>query len=204
MSPTSVEIAAHFAAMDNAALLTLAKERDDLTVQSEHLLLAELARRHLPPPPLTPHPLPHPNQPAYDAQTWVTVERFRDLSSGIVARGALQAAAIPCFLRDENTVRLDWQISNFIGGMRLQVPAPEVDNAREILAGLVLTDEPASDTGIALPDEHCPHCGSTDIERRQHYRGASFLTVLLYQLPLRKGPPTWHCNTCSAGWPDIA
>ena len=198
MSPTATEIAAHYAAMDDSPLLSLAEERDDLTDQSQALLLAELGRRHLP----TPAIVPRPQEPAYDPQSWVTVDRFRDLSSGLVARGALEAAAIPCFLRDENTVRLDWQISNFIGGMRLQVPAADEATARAILSGLALEDDPTSDAGPALSDERCPACGSANISPRQRWHWWSLLSVWLFAVPvsLKTGARQWHCNSCNATW----
>lgn len=50
-----------------------------------------------------------------------TIRRFRDLSEAIVARSLLESGGIEAYLCDENLVRLDWQISNFIGGIRLQV-----------------------------------------------------------------------------------
>jgi hypothetical protein len=72
--------------------------------------------------------------PAPDGEHWVTVETFRDLFPGIIARSALEAADIPCFLRDENTVRMDWGVSNAIGGMRLQVMQQDEEAAREYCA----------------------------------------------------------------------
>ena len=200
MEPTAEEVAAHFAELADAPLLAVAEERDDLTVVSERLLLMEMERRGL----AIPAVLPQPEEPVYDAATWVTVERFRDLSAGLVARGALEAAAIPCFLRDENTVRLDWQISNFIGGMRLQVPAADEAAAREVLAGLAVEDEPASDAGGALTDERCPVCGSAQIARRQRYHWFSVLTVWVFgtPVPVRDGQPTWECEACGATWRD--
>ncbi len=202
MAPTATEIAEHFATMDDAPLLSLAEERDDLTDQSQSLLLAELTRRRLPVPAI----VPRPDEPTYDVQTWVTVDRFRDLSSGLVARGALEAADIPCFLRDENTVRLDWQISNFIGGMRLQVPAADADTARTILSGLALGSDPASDAGPALTDELCPACGSANIARRQRYRGLSLLSIWLFGAPiaLPRGSAQWQCELCHHQWSQTA
>ncbi len=76
-----------------------------------------------------------------DAERWVTVETFRDHFPGIVARSALEAADIPCFLRDENTVRMDWGVSNAIGGMRLQVMQQDEESAREVLNGLALPED---------------------------------------------------------------
>ncbi len=198
MEPTPAEITAHFASMDDDPLQTLARERDELTETSQALLLAEFERRHLPVPDI----VPRAEEPAYDLQTWVTIDRFRDLSAGIVARGALEAAGIPCLLRDENTVRLDWQISNFIGGMRLQVHTSDEDAARAALKGLALQDDPISDAGPALSDEQCPACGSANITRQQPYRGLSLLSAWLFGIPLAQGPAQWQCELCHHRWPD--
>jgi hypothetical protein len=37
----------------------------------------------------------------------------------------LECAGIYVFLRDENLIRLDWQVSNLIGGIRLEVEAKD-------------------------------------------------------------------------------
>ena len=132
----------------------------------------------------------------------MTVERFRDLSAAIVARAALEAAEIPCFLRDENTVRMDWQISNFIGGMRLQVPERYAEAARTTLAGFGTEEEPASDSGASLTDEHCPTCGSTAIHRQAKRRGMSLAALLFLSLPLPQGRQVWRCERCGAEWKD--
>lgn len=198
MEPTAAEITAHYAAMEDAPLLALAEERDDLTDESQAMLLQELARRSLPAPVI----VPRVEEPEYLSQSWVTVERFRDLSSGLVARGALEAAAIPCFLRDENTVRLDWQISNFIGGMRLQVMTEDEAAARNVLRGCALEDDPISDAGAPLTKERCPVCGSAHVQQRQQYHWLSLLSVWLFGLPaaVRKGKPQEHCEACGAQW----
>lgn len=118
MEPSRSELQTLYSEMDAQALHELAQDRNGLTPEAGTLLLLELQRRSLAIPPATDRRQPHLDE----STPWITVERFRDLSAAIVARSALQAAAGPCFLRDENTVRMDWQISNFVGGMRLQVP----------------------------------------------------------------------------------
>ncbi len=135
-------------------------------------------------------------------QAWVTVERFRDLSAAIVARSALEAAEIPCYLRDENTVRMDWQISNFIGGMRLDVAQEDLEAARATLDGVALSEDPASDTGAALANERCPHCGRTAIHREAKRRGMSLAALLFLALPLPQGRQVWRCEHCGARWEE--
>jgi hypothetical protein len=45
----------------------------------------------------------------------------------------LEAAGIPVFLADENTIAMDWLLSNAIGGIKVQVAEPDVPRACEIL-----------------------------------------------------------------------
>lgn len=76
----------------------------------------------------------------------VTIRHYRDLSEAIVARGVIESAGILCSLKDENLVRLDWQISNLIGGIGLQVPWEDIQAAEAIL------QQPIPET-ISLPDQ---------------------------------------------------
>ena len=62
-----------------------------------------------------------------------------------MARSVLESAGIPCFLRDENTVRNDWLLSNLMGGMRLMVNANDREAAEAILADTSLAAQ--SDAG---------------------------------------------------------
>lgn len=65
----------------------------------------------------------------------VTIRRYRDLPEALVARSMLEAFGIAAFLCDENFVRIDWRLSAFIGGMRLQVSEVDQADARELLRG---------------------------------------------------------------------
>ena len=60
----------------------------------------------------------------------VTIRQFRDLPEALLAKGSLESAGIECFLADENLVRLDWFISNFIGGIKLKVRVPDAATRR--------------------------------------------------------------------------
>ncbi len=88
----------------------------------------------------------------------VTVRRYRDLSEAIIARAVVESAGIFCFLKDENYIRLDWQMSNLIGGIRLQVAPEDVQSAEEILSQPVpdniVTERSAGVCAAALPTMH--------------------------------------------------
>jgi hypothetical protein len=131
----------------------------------------------------------------------ITIRRYRDLSEAIVARAVIESAGIFCFLKDENLVRLDWQVSNFIGGIRLQVAAPDVEVAEAILSQPVPSE-------FSIPDQpgfqqpRCPRCTSTDIMWQRQGRKAALASLYLFSLPLPRGSESWHCNSCDLRWVD--
>lgn len=93
------------------------------------------------------------------------------MPEALAARGALQAAGLECFLRDENAVRTMWHLTNFLGGTRLDVLEQDRDAAE---AALVKVD--AAEDGIPVEDgveqyvENdyvCPECGSWDVNRAE-------------------------------------
>jgi hypothetical protein len=195
MNPSPEELAINYAQMSASELMELGRSYDSLTELAQTALRAEFAGRHLDPPtidePVTPEVLPG----------FITIRRYRDLSEAIVARSLLESAGIPAYLRDENLVRLEWQISNFIGGIRLQV-----DRADET-AAIELLNQPIPDSvPFEGQDEFaqplCPRCGSTDITFQGSSRGAALASLYFLSLPLPLGKETWLCNACNARWID--
>jgi hypothetical protein len=130
-----------------------------------------------------------------------TISRYRDLSEALVARAVIESAGIFCFLKDENLVRLDWQVSNFIGGIRLQVAAADVEAAKDILSQPIPNE-------ISIPDQpgfmqpRCPRCTSTDIFWERQGRKAALASLYLFSIPLPRGSESWRCNSCDLRWMD--
>ncbi len=62
-----------------------------------------------------------------------TIQQFRDLPEALLAKGCLESAGIEAFLADDNMVRLDWFISNLIGGIKLKVKPEDSAAAIAIL-----------------------------------------------------------------------
>jgi hypothetical protein len=117
-----------YSPMSDAELLSLAASYDSLVGPAQDALRAEFARRGMEPPIV--------EDEGWDEATsrrLVTVQRYRDVSEAIVARSVVESAGIFCFLRDENLVRLDWQVSNFIGGLSLQVSPEDAEAAIALL-----------------------------------------------------------------------
>lgn len=65
---------------------------------------------------------------------FVTVAAFDTSPEAHIAMGRLEAEGIDCYLTDEHLVQTDWLYSIAVGGIKLQVPAPHAERARQILA----------------------------------------------------------------------
>jgi hypothetical protein len=63
----------------------------------------------------------------------VTVARFVDLVEASLARNCLEEAGVAAFLADAETVSVAWQLTNALGGIKLQVAEPDADRARAVL-----------------------------------------------------------------------
>ena len=191
----SRSLVATYAAMSDAELITIARGYDTLTEAAQDALRAEFAERGLEPPLID-------DQDAEPRdQKLVTVRRYRDLSEAIVARSVIEGAGMYCFLQNENMVRLDWQLSNFIGGIRLQVAESDAAMAEEILSAPV----PASIEMEGEPDyiqPRCPRCDSLDISFEGAGRGAALAALYLFALPAPMGEKRWMCNHCGLLWAD--
>jgi hypothetical protein len=59
---------------------------------------------------------------------------YRNITEAMVDRTALESAGIRCFLYDDNLIRLDWFVSDAVGGAKLVVSQKDALEARKILA----------------------------------------------------------------------
>ena len=64
----------------------------------------------------------------------VTIATFSKVEEAHLLRMRLEAGGIPAYLRDENTIQIDWLYSNALGGVRVQVAEEDVDAAKAVLA----------------------------------------------------------------------
>lgn len=185
-------LAGTYAAMTDGELLKLARDSESLTEAAWDALEDELDRRHL----------DLPTEPAQvrttiDLRTLLPIRRFRDLPEALLAKGSLESAGIECFLRDENIVRLDWFISNFIGGVKLCVWPEDAEKAQTLL------DEPILEgfyvQGVGLYEQpRCPQCRSLDVAFQE-------LTLLPFTGAKNASPSSrtgWQCLACSTSWEE--
>jgi hypothetical protein len=181
--------------MSELELQDLLADWHSLIPEARSALVAEFATRGL--EFIEPQPQGDETQPEF--RNLVTIRRYRDLSEALVARAVVESSGIFCFLKDENLVRLDWQVSNFIGGIRLQVDVQDVEAAEAILSQPIPNE-------ISIPDQpgfiqpRCPRCTSADITWERQGRKAALASLYLFSLPLPRGSESWHCDSCDLRW----
>jgi hypothetical protein len=139
--------AAHYSQMSDGELIKLALESSALSDSAWDALEDELDRRHLE----VPEPELSPQTSIPEMRDLVVLRAFRDVPEALLAKGRLQAYGIECFLADENMVRMDWFISNLLGGVKLMVQPGDFSKASEILnepAGCDSNDDFEPETGF--------------------------------------------------------
>jgi hypothetical protein len=175
-------------------LQNLARNPESLTDTAWEALEDELDRRDLELP--ADHPEP---RPQLDLQQLITIRQFRDLPEALLAKGCLESAGIECFLRDDNLVRLDWFISNFVGGIKLCVRQEDVEKAETIFNDPI--PEGLYVHGVGLYEQpRCPKCNSLDVTF-QELEPAAYLSMAV-RLPIPFHREAWRCRACSAEWED--
>jgi len=189
-------LAANYAGMSDGELQKLAQSAESLTELAWDALEDELDRRHLE---CADDLAPEPRQ-EMEVRELVTIRQFRDLPEALLAKGSLESSGIECFLADDNLVRLDWFISNFIGGIKLNVRAADAANAQKLL------DEPILEglyvQGIGLYEQpRCPNCQSLDINFQELDRPIAYMSAFL-RVPIPVQRPAWRCHSCDAEWAD--
>jgi hypothetical protein len=130
----------------------------------------------------------------------VPLRRFRDLPEAQLAKGSLESSGIECFLTDDNMVRMDWFISNLLGGVKLLVNREDAEAAAAIL------DEPTPDTldveGVGEYEQpRCPQCQSLDVNFEQLNRKVAYTSAWL-GVPIPLHTKAWTCRSCGHRWQD--
>ena len=132
----------------------------------------------------------------------VTIRKFRDLPEALLAKGSLESAGIHCSLADDNMVRLDWFISNLIGGVKLQVSSDDAAAAAEIL-NQPIPDEFLVEGSGTYHQPRCPHCQSLDVSFEELDKPVAFVSASI-GLPLPIHRRNWKCHSCGRDWENSA
>jgi hypothetical protein len=134
------------------------------------------------------------------ANALVTLAQFRDIPEALLAKGKIESSGIRCVLADGNLVRMDWLLSNAIGGIRLQVHQDDADTARAILEEPIPPGFSEEEVGENYAQPRCPRCCSLDIGFQTINRFWTFALWLLLQFPIPVRKQNWKCYTCGVEW----
>jgi len=193
-------LASFYAGLTDEELIQVGSQYESLTEDAKLLLREEFDKRSLEAPILEELP------DSFEFQEFVTIQTFRDPSVAMMAKSVLESADIPCFLKDENTVRIQWVWSNLIGGIRLQVNPADVEAAEQLLSQEVFPTIELED-GKVYEQPRCIYCTSLDIsfEARNEKAGlAPFLGLgsIIVGVPIAFLKNRWTCHTCGREWDD--
>lgn len=137
-------------------------------------------------------------------ENFTTILSFDSLPLAHIARSRLESEGIPCILRNENIVAIDWLYANAVGGVTLQVPTSLAEEALTLLAegyNPSPTDiedpELTADTldGLTEPTLRCPRCSSEDITLRSPNR-----LFMLIKIPFKVSRRFCFCEQCHHYW----
>jgi hypothetical protein len=188
-------LAEFYSGQTDEELVKVAAEAYELTDLARQALRAEVAKRGLTAPVVE-----YASGDEVEMRPMVTVRKFRDLPEAMFAKGSLESAGIECALLDDNMVRLDWFISNLLGGVKLQVRPEDVAAAEEILAQPIPENLDVSGVG-EYKQPRCPRCQSLDVSFQELNKPIAYVSAYLgVPLPVRRR--AWRCHSCRAEWED--
>lgn len=130
----------------------------------------------------------------------VTLRTFdRDTEAHLI-KGQMEAAGIPCFLTDEFTHAANPFYNQAIGGIKLQVAEPDLEEAIHVLHEI----DPTYVAWEKSKVDTCPNCSTKDIEadlpENNNAFSAVWFTIKYLFQPSKRG--TFVCNNCNTRFRD--
>jgi Putative prokaryotic signal transducing protein len=201
MTPSDFEqrdegLSTHYSQLTDGELLKLALQPWALSDEAWDALEDELDRRQLEvPEPESPPPIS-----ALEKRDLVLLRRFRDIPEALLAKGRLESFGIECFLADDNMVRMDWFLSNLLGGVKLRVDAGDFTQAAKLLNEPIPEELLVEGVGEYV-QPRCPQCGSLDVAFAELNKKVSYTTAWL-GVPIPLVHSDWLCHTCGNRWKE--
>ena len=182
-----------YCAMSNEELEELAATSFDLSDEARQALEEEISRRRL-------TLAARPGIDVCELNDLVTLRQFRDLPEALLAKGSLESGGIESQLIDDNMIRMNWFISNLLGGIKLKVHAEDVEAANAIL------NQPIPETieveGVgSYAQPKCPQCQSLDVSFRELDKFFSYGSAYV-GVPFPVSQKAWLCHACGNEWED--
>jgi Putative prokaryotic signal transducing protein len=134
----------------------------------------------------------------FEKRDLATIRKFRDLPEALLAKGSLDSAGIEAFLVDDNMVRMDWFISNLLGGIKLVVDAENAEVANEILNQAIPENFDVEGVG-EFHQPRCPRCQSLDISFEELDKPIAYGSLFV-RAPIPIHREGWICHSCRHAW----
>jgi Putative prokaryotic signal transducing protein len=172
-------VAGVYSEMSDEELGQIAASGDELSTVAREALQAESTKRGLK---IEIAPAGGSGEDVFEFNQTVTLRQFRDLPDALLAKGSLESAGIQAYLVDDNMIRMDWFISNLLGGIKLKVRPEDAEAANEILSQPI--PETIDVEGLGdFEQPKCPRCQSLDIAYIEYRQG-------------------WACSACGNEWKE--
>lgn len=190
-----IRIAGVYSAMSDEELREIAESGDELSATAHEACATEIAKRSL-----NIQIAPPRGEDLLEFNESVTLRQFRDLPDALLAKGSLESAGIQAYLVDDNMIRMDWFISNLLGGIKLKVRPEDAEAANEILNQP--TPEVLDVEGVGnFEQPKCPSCQSLDVSHEELDKPIAYLTAYAgVPLPIYKAG--WTCDACGHHWEE--
>ncbi len=122
--------------------------------------------------------------------TVVTVATFNTVMEAELAKTMLQAEGIEAFVADAHTISVNPLYSNALGGVKIQVAARDLEQAR-----ILLIREPTAES-LNEDLSTCPRCGDP-LQVKEKGRWGVLLATFLAGIPLAIRKKTRTCPRCN-------
>jgi len=118
-----------YGSMTEGEVEKLAADAGSLSDAARWALKLDLSRRGL----KTRLEAPAPPVQAAKLSKVVNLRQYMTLPEALLAKSILESAGIESFLGDQNIIRMDWFLSNALGGVKLRVREEDVEVATALL-----------------------------------------------------------------------
>lgn len=93
--------------------------------------------------------------------TFITIDSFDHLLQAEMLLLRLTQEGLDARLADHHIVAMEWLMANAIGGIKVQVPESQAEQASEIAATMRLRNKESKHNQAAIDDDACLSCGHT-------------------------------------------
>lgn len=181
--------------MSDEELAQISASGDELSAVAYEALRAEASKRGLKLEIATPR-----GEDVYEFNETVVLRQFRDLPEALLAKGSLESAGIQAYLVDDNMIRMDWFISNLLGGIKLKVRPEDAEAAKEILNQPIPDNLDVDGLGT-FEQPKCPRCQSLDVTFDELNKAISYATAYV-GVPVPVSKHGWACHSCGNAWEE--